>query len=187
MQILSSSKGSVDLYSGFRSLTLDIIFDYTYGEDAGALKYPSFAHPILVNTEMVIQAGAITRHLPLIFVPRLILLSIFPDGVAKTLKSRAKLFVERKAQVQQTGERETIFSRIIDVEDASLRSLIEEGDNVLFAGTDTVANVCMMGCFYVHNNPEILEKVRAELKNAWQDPSSRMSYEDLEKLPYLAS
>jgi len=195
MRILSSKQGQVvDLHSAFRSMTLDVIYDYIYGEDAGAISYPDFQHPILANAEAVNQGAGVQRHMSIIvrinalpaFIKRRIVLSIFPELTA-LLESRATEFFERKAIVQQTGERETILSRIVEVENASWQSLVEETQTLTFAGSDTVANACFTGCFYVYNDPRILTKVREELKNIWSDPNTSVPLEILEKSPYLVS
>ncbi|KAK7464376.1 hypothetical protein VKT23_006543 [Stygiomarasmius scandens] len=195
IQILLPTREEIDLFCAFRCFSLDVVYDYTFGEDAGAISYPFFRHPIILGTEGIILNNAIGRHLPIIdrivsCLPSFIQKRFTPPGfseVTQTLGSRATEFVERKAKVQQSDERETIFNRIVDVEDASWKSLFDEGMNLTFAGTDTVANACIAACFYVHSDAEMLKRLREELRNAWPDVNSRVSYEVLEKLPYLTA
>ncbi|KAF5345152.1 hypothetical protein D9758_009718 [Tetrapyrgos nigripes] len=149
----------VDLYSAFRSMTLDVIYDYIYGEDAGAIAYPSFKHAILANTEAVNQAGGVQRHLSII--------------VGRSLESRATEFHERKAKVQQSGERVTVLSRIVELENPSWHSLVEESQTLTFAGSDT--------------GMEIRKKALEELSSVCPDSNMSISYEILEKLPYLTA
>ncbi|THU96865.1 cytochrome P450 [Dendrothele bispora CBS 962.96] len=195
MQVLSSKQGQlIDLSSAFRAMTLDVIYDYIYGEDAGAISCPDFEHPIISNTEAVNVGAGVQRHMSIVvrqsslpdFIRRRIVMSIFPDLI-KVIETRAIEFFERKAKVQLADEGETILSRIVDIENPFLQSLIEETQTLTFAGTDTVANACFTGCFYVHSDPEILKKVRGELKEAWPDPNMDLPYDTLEKLPYLTA
>ncbi|KIK56323.1 hypothetical protein GYMLUDRAFT_47092 [Collybiopsis luxurians FD-317 M1] len=64
--------------------------------------------------------------------------------------------------------------------------LVAEGLNIRFAGTDTVANACIVGIQYLLTHEEILGRLVEELGQAW--PTDRdLSYEELEKLPYLTA
>ncbi|THU96866.1 cytochrome P450 [Dendrothele bispora CBS 962.96] len=195
-RILSSTKEPVDLFCAFRSFSLDVIYDYIYGEGVGAISYPEFRHPIIFGSEASILDNAISRHFPIIGhlvsrLPSFIQARLTPYGVSElvnTLDSRATEFMERKAKAQQSDERETIFTRIVNLEeDVSWKSLFDEGMNLTFAGTDTVANACTVACFHVHSDADILRRLRKELKDVWPDVNTKISYETLEKLPYLTA
>lgn len=64
--------------------------------------------------------------------------------------------------------------------------LIGEGFNLHFAGTDTIANTCVVGIRYLLSHKDILKRVVKELDDAWPQDDD-IAYEDLEKLPYLVS
>ncbi|KAJ3906201.1 cytochrome P450 [Lentinula edodes] len=64
--------------------------------------------------------------------------------------------------------------------------LIGEGFNLRFAGTDTIANTCVVGIRYLLSHKDILERLVKELDEAWPQDDD-IAYEDLEKLPYLTA
>ncbi|KAK1220243.1 hypothetical protein PQX77_017008 [Marasmius sp. AFHP31] len=63
--------------------------------------------------------------------------------------------------------------------------LMDECTGTQFAGTDTVGNACIIGTFHLLNDRTISEKLEKELDEAWKDVEDGMSFEKLEKLPYL--
>lgn len=87
----------------------------------------------------------------------------------------------------------TIYHRLMDAEAyrsktvPSIGSLYEEGQALMFGGTDTVGNALMVGTHYLLQQPETLEKLRIELHKVWPIIEDEPSLQDLEKLPYLNS
>ncbi|KAJ4475022.1 cytochrome P450 [Lentinula aciculospora] len=65
------------------------------------------------------------------------------------------------------------------------RRLIGEGFNLRFAGTDTIANTCVVGVRCLLSNKDVREQLVKELDEAWPKDGSDIAFEDLEKLPYL--
>lgn len=63
--------------------------------------------------------------------------------------------------------------------------LLDEGLYMRFAGSDTVGNVCTVGTYYLLSEKKVQATLLHELIEAWPDVDSSMSYETLEKLPYL--
>ncbi|KAF5345151.1 hypothetical protein D9758_009719 [Tetrapyrgos nigripes] len=180
---LSLSKGPIDLFCAFRCFSLDVVYDYMSGEDAGAISHPSFQHPIILGTEAAVLQNGVARHFPWIEdyiisnLPPFIQKRLIPEGISEvvsTLGAHASNFVERKAQVQQDDERETIFSRIVNIEDASWQDLFDEGMNLTFAGTDTGMSWPM-------------RVLLDAFMSAWPDSNTPISYETLEKLPFLTA
>ena len=55
------------------------------------------------------------------------------------------------------------------------------------AGSHTVETVLMIGTYHVLRNPDVKHKLLEELRNAWPALDEPPSYEELEKLPFLAS
>lgn len=59
---------------------------------------------------------------------------------------------------------------------------------VLFAaGSHTVGTTLMVGAYYLLRNPEAKQRLEAEVRAAWPVLDQPPSYEELEKLPFLAS
>lgn len=63
--------------------------------------------------------------------------------------------------------------------------LEDEAYTVLTAAADTTGNAMTTICRYVFANPTIYQNLHAELKAAFPDESEILSYQTLEKLPYL--
>ena len=56
----------------------------------------------------------------------------------------------------------------------------------LVAGSDTSANTLAFACYQLAKNPEIQEKLRNEINYMFdENPSESLTYEDLQKMPYL--
>jgi cytochrome P450 len=72
-------------------------------------------------------------------------------------------------------------------QEKSPRRLVDEVQTVIGAGLVTTAWALSVACYYLLENPPILEKLRAELFAAVPDLSApdALSYQKLEKLPYL--
>lgn len=67
-------------------------------------------------------------------------------------------------------------------------SLFEESQALMFGGADTTGTTLMHGCFYILSSKEIYAKIKAELVTAWPIlDGPPLSWEELEKLPYLVS
>lgn len=65
--------------------------------------------------------------------------------------------------------------------------LFEEAQALMFGGADTTGTTLMHGCFFLLRKPEILQRLRNELKEAWPALHQVPTWADLEKLPYLVS
>lgn len=69
----------------------------------------------------------------------------------------------------------------------SFSSLRDEALFMVFAGTDTTSNALTLGSVHVLDDPEVHQRVKAELLEAWPILADKPRYEDLENLPYLVS
>ncbi|EEB89624.1 hypothetical protein MPER_12257 [Moniliophthora perniciosa FA553] len=67
------------------------------------------------------------------------------------------------------------------------QQIIDECISLQFAGSDTIGNACMVGTFGLLTNKEASEKLKRELDEAWPDSTATISFEALEKLPYLGA
>lgn len=54
----------VDLYTGFRSMAIDIIYSYCFGEPLGALDDVTLNHPIMRGMEAGLTDNWIFKHFP---------------------------------------------------------------------------------------------------------------------------
>jgi hypothetical protein len=75
---------------------------------------------------------------------------------------------------------------------ASLKTIVISDDlhqaqTVVLAGSETVAYTCYMGLFFLLSDRSILTKLQQELDEVWPDKEQTVSFQVLEKLPYLVS
>lgn len=59
----------------------------------------------------------------------------------------------------------------------------------MFGGGDTTANVIMVGTFYLLKRPELVKRLKEELREYWPDliEGREPSLRQLEDLPFLVS
>lgn len=70
---------------------------------------------------------------------------------------------------------------------ASAKSMYEESQALMFGGGDTTANVVMVGVFYLLKQPDLVRKLKEELKEYWPDirPGLEPKLSTLETMPFL--
>jgi len=65
---------------------------------------------------------------------------------------------------------------------------LENEAQVMFAaGSHTVGTTLMVGAYHLLRTPEAQKRLEAEVRAAWPVLDQPPSYEELEKLPFLAS
>lgn len=83
----------------------------------------------------------------------------------------------------------TIFDALVSPSvpshDKTLDRLKDESALLLGAGTETTARAIAVSMFHLMNNKEMGQRLREELKTVLKTPLSKVSWADLEKLPYL--
>ena len=127
-----------------------------------------------------------------------------PDWLVRLSHPAMAAFIEQKRntakQIKEitTGTNDknktishlTIFHEILNAkqlsqEDKSVERLSDEAQVLMMAGTLTTAFVFEVATFYLIRKPEILRKLKEELREAIPDPSEMVSLSQLEHLTYL--
>ncbi|KAH9042852.1 cytochrome P450 [Lactarius hengduanensis] len=67
------------------------------------------------------------------------------------------------------------------------QQLLNEAEVLFSAGSHTVGTVLMTGVYHLLHNPETKQRLVDEVRSTWPVLDSPPSYEELEKLPFLAS
>lgn len=191
----------------FRSTTLDIITSYCFAKSFDALDAPNFQHYILVGMDASTSITWISKHFPVVryVLPRI------PEWLILKLNPHVRALVDQRKQLgsqidkilenpyvldnaeHQTvyhayfGDRKALMAEKITFPPVTKEWLLDEGLNLRFAGSDTVGNTCALGTRCILANKDILERLVAELNEAWPDKDRHMGMEALEKLPYLVS
>jgi cytochrome P450 len=101
-----------------------------------------------------------------------------------------------KAQIDQgqdRSERKTIFHQLLDSDATEghvvpdVEDLTDEAFTILTAAADTTGNAMTMTSYHVISNPEIHNRLTAELERAFPDSFMNLDYNTLERLPYLTA
>ncbi len=205
-----AKKTAADLHLAFRSVTLDIITSYCFGQSFNALQHPGFAHPVAISMDATLHLCWVFKHIPFLR----ILVDTCPPSIGMALMPKTKGYFDQAAQlggqideildnpmVMQQAEHDTMYHFFITKQGDSKEGLprisedkakvkkwlLHEGLNLRFAGSETVGNACTIAAFYVLRDPTVKYKLEKELKDAWPDVDEPMGYEALERLPYLVS
>jgi hypothetical protein len=186
-----------------RSAALDIITSYCFATSCSALTFPSFQHPLVLSMQAGIAFPTFMQSFPLVGT----IMKLLPERMLLKMSPAAQgLFDYRKSMTTQVDnllanpeslrdcEHETIFHHLMDPKSTKNTNrvvtrghLLGEGINIIFAGSDTVANACVVGMFHALNKNDVRLRLRQELKEAWPGVDVRMEFEMLRKLPYLVS
>lgn len=67
----------------------------------------------------------------------------------------------------------------------SAHDLNEEALTLLTAGNDTTAHALILGTYMICSTPEVQMRLNEELRNAFPDIDSSITYESAKNLPYL--
>ncbi|KAJ5098746.1 hypothetical protein N7532_005747 [Penicillium argentinense] len=187
----------------FAALAADVITHYSYGWSYGYLdnEDSSNSNDLVDAVNGLMTMFHINRFFPILITifratPPSLVRKLQPcmadlfDVKAK-LRQQAKETIEMKDKLDDPEGKEgmNIFDAMTgpDVPEAekTLDRLEDESALLLGAGTETTARAIAVSMFHVMNNEEVGKKLLAELKTVLETPTSKASWTELEKLPYL--
>ncbi|EGN98958.1 hypothetical protein SERLA73DRAFT_181706 [Serpula lacrymans var. lacrymans S7.3] len=189
----------VNMKFAFRATTMDLVTDYCFGQSFGPLQYPNFSHPLVLSLEELTPILSIFKHFYissyLVKIPDWIALRLNPSSSAfihmrRDMEAKISKLLTNPHMLEKVDDQETIYHFLMNPEKGpavSDKGLFEEAGNLLFAGTDTVSNTCVVGTYWILRNVDIRTKLVEELRDAWPEKDSKVGYETLEKLPYLTA
>jgi cytochrome P450 len=189
----------------FAALTADVITYYSFGWSHGYLDDANSAssNDFVDAVNGLMSMFHINRFFP-------ILIRVFraaPPAVVGWLQPRMADLFNFKAKLRRQAS-ETLQKRNIDMdmdsknrgsifdalvspevppEEKTLDRLEDESALLLGAGTETTARAISLSMFHLINNKDMLIKLREELRTVLETPTSKASWTQLEKLPYLVS
>jgi cytochrome P450 len=100
--------------------------------------------------------------------------------------------LEQSKHAEAETSHATIFHELLENKDMpasekSIDRLVQEGQVIVSAGTETTAWCLSVTTFHLLSNPQVLQKLRAELEGAMPKPSETPTLASLEQLPYLTA
>jgi cytochrome P450 len=182
--------------TAFGALTTDVISHYAYGESFDALDVPGLPSPLTRDMKCMLQTGHFRRFLPHVTN----LMEKLPDRWLKWLSPTMGTFLdlnnrmealsmaarEKSSTKPSSTTQKTIFDALMDpkipAEEKTLLRLKDESTLILGAGLDTTSRFLTCAVCYLGSFPNVLSKLRAELKTFG---NTQPTLTQLESLPYL--
>lgn len=176
---------------------MEIITSYCHANPFKTLDAPDFKHPALMTLLSTGGVFFLMQHFPfispLVFGLPSSLKSpemIAVDNLFRTIEEQIDRILANPMSLDEV-EHETIYHHLLSTENGrqppSRQSLLDEASVLIAAGSDTVANTCAIGMFYVLSDPGIHTRLVKEIKEVWPDKDARVGVQILEKLPYLVT
>ncbi|RLL99169.1 hypothetical protein CFD26_106052 [Aspergillus turcosus] len=202
MQLALESAGYIDLHHGFRGISIDVITDYAFDDCYGCLDKENFGAELFNMIREMGPAFWFFQQFP--FIRDLAIQT--PFWLAKLMsKSLTRLMLYREGtrnqilRVKEAVERgdkvsrKTVFHQLLRPDAAegykvpTIEELNDDAYVFIVAAADTTGNAMAIAAYNVVSNPEIYERLTAELRGKFPDPEAKMDFVTLEKLPYLTA
>ncbi|KAM7206565.1 cytochrome P450 monooxygenase-like protein [Naviculisporaceae sp. PSN 640] len=197
----ATTKSSTDFLLAMKCLAVDVITTFCFAQKIDASGAKGFQAPIIMAMEASLFNFLVFMNFPLI---NKIIFSLPPWLSRITAPELGGLFDLQELLQRQIDDikedpgrlesvpHKTIYHPLLldKGPDTTKKSLYEEGQAMLFGGTDTVSNTLMLLVYYVLSTPGVEEKLLKELKGkgVWEDLGGEPpSWDTLERLPYLSA
>lgn len=189
----------VRLDDAFAALTSDIITHYCYGRSWGYLADEDFHSDVRDVINDITGYIHANRFFPWLTS----LLRVVPERVQCFMQpGKAVVFDIQKAIYQHSVEadneprkesekpqRGNMFDRLSDpsipAEERTLPRLQDEGMVLLAAGTETTSRALTVAAYYLSHEKCTMQRLRSEVRTVMPTVSSRPTWLELERLPYL--
>jgi cytochrome P450 len=193
---------SADLLFAFRCFAIDTITTYCFGNSVNAIDEPAWQAPIVVAMDNSLPTFHLFKHFPLfrktIFaLPPWLAIKASPETAGLTqlqvILGQQVRDVSTHPEKLADAPHPTIYHRLLDrdahkgrpLPDAT--ALYEEAQTMIFAGGVTVGDALSVGFFHVLDQPNLLQRLCAEVRTVWPNLNSPPKLEAFEKLPLLTA
>ncbi|KAJ5154383.1 cytochrome protein [Penicillium coprophilum] len=186
----------ITLNHAFTAMTGDIITKYSFGKDFSFLEANDYKSKWKSAVAGSLETGKFFRYFPLLdvyrFIPSTLAQALNPGMgeifyIEDLVRNQVRPLLSSPKHEAKTEA--TIFSALLNpavpAEEKTLDRLTDQGHMLLVAGTETTANTLTMITFQLLKNPAVLACLREELKVAMPTPASILTWNSLEKLPFL--
>lgn len=187
----------------FAALTADVITHYSYGVSYGYLEdaNSSRGNDLVDAVNGLMAMFHVNRFFPLLVTifratPPKIIRWVQPQmadlfDVKARLRQQAKDTLQKRTGDVNEKDHNNIFDALVSPNvpehEITLDRLEDESALLLGAGTETTARTIAVSMFHLMDNPDMGRRLREELRTVMETPTSKASWTDLEKLPYLVS
>jgi cytochrome P450 len=168
-----------DVTKGYERMTFDIIGDLAFGEPFGALETET-PHPWIASLLSSLNKGALNETSKRFPTVAKVAAFVFHKQVAKLFEGAALnaeyaiKAVEKR--VQQETNRRDFYTRILEQREnerhkVSDLELAAHAWDFVAAGSETTATAMSTATFYLLRNPDVMAKLKDEVRGAFADPS----------------
>ncbi|KAK5989403.1 N-acetyltryptophan 6-hydroxylase ivoC [Cladobotryum mycophilum] len=194
-------QGPFETMKAYSCFTTDIISEYCFGRSTAFLDQPGWDSNYLSSVNSVGQMIHMLRQFPLLghFLHRmpLLLLRMFSPYLWRTMNEMTVVMpneidqLKKISSAEMEKERTTVFLSMLQSDlpasEKDTDRLAAEAQTLFLGGTDTTAATLNSVTYHLLDNPDIYNKLRAELLTEVADATSLPAWEVLEKLPYLSA
>jgi cytochrome P450 len=188
----------ISLDKAFSAMTADIITQRFFGYHYDYLSVPDLEFPIREAFQGVSDIFHWTRFVPWVIrylkmlpIP-IIRLILPPVGTLLALQEEMETKINETLENHQDGKEKSVIMQALSDEsipksERTMQRLLDEGQVIIFAGTETSSRALSVGMFYLLSNKSLVDKLRAELEQVTHIPEEELTAAKLEPLPYLVS
>ncbi|OGE52283.1 hypothetical protein PENARI_c010G05427 [Penicillium arizonense] len=194
---------ALELQSLFACFAADTLSTYIFGsaQSFGSLKSPDITDDWKRKINSVFEMLVLVRHFPW-----LLPLARTLPSVASRIYPTSSWAFQAEMQIRQSvkavydnpdgclfnGSRKSMLSTILasdkaPKEEKDFERLAQEMTFIMVAGTDAPSQVMAITMFHILRSPDIHQKLKAELNDAFPVPVSNADWNKLEHLPYLSA
>ncbi|TFK24619.1 cytochrome P450 [Coprinopsis marcescibilis] len=189
----------VNILFGYFSVAFEVITTYCFAKTYRAIEYPGFLLPMLVALQGTAHIFFVFQHFPflapfILGMPLRLAKLLSPGSAAvqiffNSLEEQIKEVLQDPTALDR-AEHEIIYHHLLNPKSEKklgYKGLRDEASLMVAAGSDTVGSTATVGTYHILRNEDIKRRLKQELVEAWPDPDAPMSWEKLEKLPYLTA
>lgn len=192
----------IPLFYAYRSLTIDLISEYVFGERFDLLEREDWGKSFYHAFRCVMEVTPLMRQFPFLLtffmaMPRwmvgiidrrmLEIIDLNTDVNAATTRS---LNPDSKAvdpKDHPTVVRQLAHSNVLLPEEKKLDRIQLEANSIVTGGMEAASATLTYTTFQILDNPEVHARLDEELRQAIPDPSQIPHHLELQKLPYLTA
>ncbi|KAL8679521.1 MAG: hypothetical protein Q9186_004203 [Xanthomendoza sp. 1 TL-2023] len=194
----------INLMHAYTAMAGDVVTAYCFPKSYGLLDQVDFAPDFYELWVSILGNSHVLKQFPWMFPLMLSFPESFVDRFLPDLAVSYKWHKQWRKEIHDVksgndhddrtkrGGRPSIFETLLDSDlppfDKSVSRLVEDAQTMVGAASTTTSFALALGTYYIASDPDVLEKLMAELERAMpsQDKPS-LSIGELEKLPYLTA
>ncbi|KAI0533243.1 cytochrome P450 [Xylaria digitata] len=169
-----------DVTKGYERMTFDIIGDLAFGEPFGALETET-PHPWIASLLSSLNKGALNETSKRFPTVAKVAAFVFHKQLAKLLEAatqNAEYAIKAvEKRVQKETNRKDFYTRILEQRnnerhEVSDLELAAHAWDFVAAGSETTATAMSTATFYLVRYPELMERLKGEVRGAFSTPSA---------------